>query len=110
MPFSTRNSGGRAQPASSAISSRNRGSAGGGSIVSTFTHVPGLEATEGEDSRGLEGSTSTTGCNPRPRPETPVHTEFGHLLTFSLQVLEQVPQLALLGQAFAIANMLHTDV
>lgn len=53
MPFSTRSSGGRAQSASSAISARNRGSAGGGSIVSTFTHVPGLEATGGRGQQGL---------------------------------------------------------
>lgn len=82
----TRSSGGRAQSASSAISARNRGSAGGGSIVSTFTHVPGLEATGGEDSRDLESWSRAAGCNLRPWTEilyTPNSDTFSHLASRS---------------------------
>lgn len=80
-PARTRSSGGRAQSASNAMSARSRGSAGGGSMVSTFTHVPGLEATaEGEQLQGA-GPALPAPAQGRPQVEpwthrtpTPSHT------------------------------------
>lgn len=42
-------------------------------------------------------------------PKAP-HTELGHLLALGLQVAEQVPQLALLGQALTVTDVLHAHV
>lgn len=68
----TRSSGGRAQSASRARSSRNRGSAWGDSMVSTFTHVPGLEATV-EGRTQLQGAGRPASCCLRPRAPSPGH-------------------------------------
>lgn len=51
-------------------------------------------------------------CQASPNPQTPKpgRTKLGHLLTLGLQVTEQVPQLALLGQALAVTDVFHTHV
>lgn len=77
----TRSSGGRAQSASRARSSRNRGSAWGRSMVSTFTHGPGLEATV-EGRTQLQGAGRPASCCLRPRAPRPGHTH-SHLASRS---------------------------
>ena len=76
-------------------------------MVSTFTHVPGLEAT-------VEGRTQLQGAG-RPascclKPWSPGPKAWTRTLTLGLQVAEQVPQLALLGETLTVTNVLHTDV
>ena len=51
------------------------------------------------------GGGRPTGARPSPGPEAGTAP-----LTLGLQAAEQAPQLALSGQALAVADMLHTDV